>query len=292
MPRVSRTARDWLGTTYGDLIEPCKAALSAAVESGEARYWVGQIERCPDTERLHLQWFVRWTRPKRRPGCQRAAGCGDSHVEIRAGTPEEARDYCTKDATRHEGPFEFGTFDRRGQRTDLEEIRREISQGATDIQIAEAHFADWVRYRGSFDAYRDRLAGVRDMNAEPDVRVYHGVTGSGKSRSAWEEFPGLFSVPVPPGRRSQPWFDGYMGHDVALIDDFSGDEYAITFLLRLLDRYPMSVPIKTSFRNWSPSTIIITSNVHPNEWYPEETDAHRAALMRRIKSVTHFNLPL
>lgn len=299
MPRVptngSRTARDWLGTAFGDAIQRVRDSLRIAVHAREARYWCGQIEVAPDTGREHLQFFVRFKSPKRRNGAKAACGDDSVHLEIRAGTPEEARAYCTKDDTRREaddsGPWEEGAFNRQGQRTDLEEIRRRIADGATDFDIAESNFTDWCRYRQAFSAYRDMLGMRRAATDPPEVRVYWGPTGSGKTRSAWDEFPDLFPVPVP-ARSQQPWFDGYVGQDVCLIDDFEGSEYRITFMLRLLDRYPMAVPIKGAFRQWSPSVIIITSNVHPRDWYPDETDAHRAALLRRLTSITHYNDPI
>jgi hypothetical protein len=75
-----------------------------------------------------------------------------------------------------------------------------------------------------------------------------------------------------------------------LIDDFNGDEYAITFMLRLLDRYPMQVPVKGGFRQWSPSVILVTSNIHPRDWYADATQAHRDALLRRITDIVHMHV--
>jgi len=35
-------------------------------------------------------------------------------------------------------------------------------------------------------------------------------------------------------------------------------------------------------------TIYITSNLHPNDWYPDLDDETKAALLRRL-NITHFN---
>lgn len=42
-------------------------------------------------------------------------------------------------------------------------------------------------------------------------------------------------------------------------------EYSL--LLRILDKYPMRVPVKGSFVNWEPKTIIITAPFSPNKMF-------------------------
>ena len=44
--------------------------------------------------------------------------------------------------------------------------------------------------------------------------------------------------------RNLQWFDGYMGQKVVCFDDFRKDFCTFHELLRLLDRYPMDVPVK------------------------------------------------
>lgn len=266
-----------------------RAALELSVESGDMRYWCFQVERCPESGRLHLQGFVRFVRPHRRRAVQRRCGIGESHTNPRhaQSTPEQARDYCRKEESRVDGPWEGGEWVTQGQRTDLDAVRRSIERGDSERVIAQEHFGDWVRYYGAFARYRNLLA-VRRTDA-CDVRVYVGNTGCGKSRAAWDEFPELYPAPLPGERsRSSPWFDNYCAHDVVLIDDFTGNEYEIGFMLKLLDRYPMQVPVKGSFVNWAPKIIIITSNVHPDLWFPMDTVEHKAALRRRITSIRLF----
>lgn len=295
MPRAGNpSVRDWCFTVFADVLEDrsgerlgerLRTCLAGSVETGECVYWCFQLERCPETERVHVQGFVRWKRTKRRLGCKASLGEGTAHVEPRNGTPEQARDYCRKQDSRVGGPWEGGAWRSQGERSDLEEVRRAIERGDPELAVASRWFGQWCRYSQAFDRYRDMLA-VRRTSA-PDVRVYWGASGCGKSRRAWDEFPDLYAVPVP-ARRSAAWFDGYSGQDAVLIDDFLGNEYDIGFLLKLLDRYPLRVPVKGSFRNWRPAVIIITSNVDPRDWYPEASVESRAALRRRITSITHF----
>lgn len=114
------------------------------------------------------------------------------------------------------------------------------------------------------------------------VIVYWGSTGLGKTRAVQDNATDLWCYP------GSGWFDGYADHKQALFDDFSGSEFKISYLLKLLDRYPMQVPIKGDFVNWAPFEIYITSNLDPINWFPNAHEAHINALFRRFDNVIHF----
>lgn len=67
------------------------------------------------------------------------------------------------------------------------------------------------------------------------------------------------------------------------------DEYRggidISHLLRWFDRYPVLVEIKGSSVPLVATTIWITSNIWPAEWYPLLDNATMAALNRRLNIV-------
>jgi hypothetical protein len=125
----------------------------------------------------------------------------------------------------------------------------------------------------------------------PDVRVYVGDSGTGKSRAVYDEFgyDGVYSASLPGRVGGEAWFDDYAGERCVLLDDFTGKEYSFSFLLRLLDRYPLRVPVKGSFVNFNSEVIIITTNVNIEDWYPEVSAEQRRALRRRISSVRQFH---
>lgn len=114
------------------------------------------------------------------------------------------------------------------------------------------------------------------------VIVYWGNTGLGKTRSVIENATDLWIYP------GSGWFDGYDGHAQALFDDFSGGEFKINYLLKLLDRYPMQVPIKGNFANWAPHEIYLTSNINPRHWFPNAHPEHVEALFRRLDFIYKF----
>lgn len=218
----------------------------------------------------HLQGYVEFQRKRRLAGVKKFFSCKRLHLEQRRGTSEEASDYCKKDGEYEE----YGSLSQshQGQRNDLEKIRDEIKDGVSERDIAEAYFSRWVVYRSSFTAYRQLIAdnGIR---LHLRVIVLHGEAGVGKSRYVWERYPDLYSCPTG----NLQWFDGYEGQKTVLLDDYRG-EADETFLLKLLDIYPMQVPVKGSFRHWVPDRIFITSNMH----VPFGHYAIDAPLKRRI----------
>lgn len=200
----------------------------------------------------HLQGYIEFGSRVRRSVVLKLLG-GRVHLSARMGTAEQAATYCKKD-----GEFkEFGVISKpiQGKRTDLDEIRESITNGASQLQIAEAHFSKWVVYRRSFEAFRDLIVedgirfGMRFV-------VLWGLPGTGKSRYAYEKFPELYSVPSG----TLQWYDGYAGEDTILVDDYRGgaDE---TFLLKFLDIYPLRLPVKGGFQRLRATTIILTSNI-------------------------------
>lgn len=127
---------------------------------------------------------------------------------------------------------------------------------------------------------------------ERTCHVFWGRTGTGKSRRAWEE-AGFEAFAKDP--RTKFW-DGYQGEEHVvigkklselIIDEFRGG-IDIAHMLRWLDRYPVRVEVKGSSRPLAATTIWITSNLDPRDWYSEVDSETRDALLRRL-NITHFN---
>lgn len=97
---------------------------------------------------------------------------------------------------------------------------------------------------------------------------YWGDTGTGKSKKAYE---GLDSDQVLFIAKSgqQLWFDGYRGQRRVVFDDFRKDWCTFHYLLQLLDRYPIDVPVKGGFVPWRPGEIVITCPQHPRDLYTD-----------------------
>lgn len=225
----------------------------------------------------HLQCFVSFSKKKRFAYVKGLFG-DRIHAEKAKGSPEQNRTYCSKG-----GEFaEFGTCPRgRGARTDIASALAAVKAGASRRILIEEHTLAYARAHRVLGEALLLYSRTRDWC--PVVRVYFGETGIGKTRRAFEE-----TESTPYMHSGGQWFDGYDEHEDVIFDDFGGSEFKLTYLLKLLDRYPMRVPVKGGFANWVPKRIWITSNYSPKEWFPNAKDEHVKALMRRITHVIRF----
>lgn len=220
----------------------------------------------------HVQGFVVWKSPRTLSAIKRMACFRRSHLERMRGSHRQASDYCKKDGDW----WEEGDLPQSGRRVDLNQIRQEIEEGKSEFDIASNYFSQWAIYRRSFERYRTLLRrSTRTTKSWTNLIV--GPTGTGKTRFVFQQHAPR-DIFVWAGDR---WFNGYTGQPVALLDDFRG-ELSQGFLLRLLDRYPMQVPVKGGFEYWHPRRIYITSNIELEDWWAHLDRKTRDALWRRI----------
>lgn len=245
--------------------------LKSLLDSGKLSYVCWGREIAPSGTR-HLQGYFELPRKKSLGGLKRLhPSLSGLHLERRRGTPKEARAYCQKD-----GAFEeFGQISGgQGARTDIDATFSSIKQGASELEVAEANPRLYCQYRRSFERYRSLLVPKRSWKTT--VYVLIGGTGTGKTRWVHHREDSLWT----PG--DWKWFDGYRGQDAVLLDDYASECYSLPLLLRLLDRYPMQVPVKGDFVEWAPRRIYITSNLAVTSWYPFADESHKEALARRL----------
>lgn len=191
-----------------------------------------------------------------------------AHVEIANGSWADNVAYCTKVDTRTPGtePVRDGDVDvHPGARSDIADLVGAIREGATPAQLLELNPGSFVRYHGGYAAARlaiDSEAGDRPL---PEICVLWGPSGTGKSRWANDHFPNAAWA----DNVSHKWWDGYAGDMAVIIDDYDGG-YPFRFLLKLLDRYPLRLAVKGGHVMARFPNLIITSNLHPRDWYDTE----------------------
>lgn len=139
--RNSRTRFAW--TSYGVTTAEHSATVLEFLKDGihdEADYrgqyptltlLVWQAERCPDTQRDHLQGYARFSENTARDDVvlmlENLFGA-HPHVEGCKAGESENRDYVTKEDSRIHGPYTFGTWENNGgKRTDLVDLRAYIA---------------------------------------------------------------------------------------------------------------------------------------------------------------------
>lgn len=238
-----------------------------------------QLEKCPESGKLHLQGYAELKKRMRLNALKRTCG-KEVHFEARKGSQKEAIAYCKKEESRVEGPWEAGEPKKSGARSDLNEVKRKLDEGASMESIADEHFSVWVRSHKAFEKYKRMKEAPRQLGKE--VHVFWGDAGTGKTRKVYDtEGDGIFNKP------DGQWFDGYDGQEAVVFDDYTGD-LPLGLFLKVLDRYPVRVPVKGDFVQWVPTRIYITSNLAPEDWYPKATKTQHGAIRRRLTSITRF----
>lgn len=254
---------------------------------GKVRYAVFGHEVCPETKRAHLQGYIELRQKARLSGVKVLLDDCSVHLEARAGTREQARDYCKKDGDfREYGEWIVG----RGARTDLVEAYGMLKSGASLRELLDAQPANFMRYHHGFAKAKQLLGGHGPERPDVEVHVFWGESGTGKTRMGEWSCKKRVEAKACNGywKRSnnKDWFTTYDGEEAVLFDDFTGDG-SIPFdkLLMYLDRYPCTVPVHGGVVAWHAKYIVITSNRHPRDWYRLD-EYNVGQLQRRLTSIT------
>lgn len=238
--------------------------------------WIkGQQELGNVGRYLHWQFVVAFRKKESLNGVKRVFG-NAVHAEL--SRSDAACAYVSKEETRVDGPWEWGAKPiQRNSKPDWDAIwAAAVSRDLLAIP-ASIRVSSYRAIRSIGADYAVPLA------MEREVYVFWGVTGSGKSRRAWDE-AGMDAYSKDP--RSKFW-DGYQASENVVIDEFRGG-IDVAHILRWCDRYPVRVEVKGSSAPLCAKRIWFTSNVDPRDWYPDLDDETKSALIRRF-NITHFN---
>lgn len=254
------TQNNWTEETY--------AALQR-YGTEQCLYMVLGKEKCPTTGTPHLQGFLYFENPRAYPNQKFRAISNGAHDEVMRGSPRQAATYCKKESDF----WEFGDVPSQGARTDWDAALVQLQKGSVlEAVIEQPHLIPCIR---ALERYKQ--ISQKGSHRDITVDVLYGAPGTGKTRDAWARDPELYSKP------DGNWFDGYDGQDTLLLDDYQG-ELAYSWLLKLLDRYPIQLPVKGGFVPARYTKVVITTNKHPRDWYYGH---NYAALERRINVVTY-----
>lgn len=236
-----------------------------------ARYGIIGYEVCPTTNKQHLQGYLAWDNSRSLKKFQEDIGLKKFYYEPSRGTALQNKTYCSKD-----GNFwEHGTMPQQGERTDWQQAVNQIDNGESIITVIseQPHLLPTIR---SLQTYKNLVH--KSTHRDVKVIILIGSAGIGKTKWAWDNYPDLYTKP------EGHWWDGYTGQNTILLDDYYGDIPYAQFL-KVLDRYPLNLPIKGGFTPALYTTVIITSNQSHKQWgYPDSL-----AISRRIHEIKNLN---
>ena len=255
---------------------------SEELDIHDINYFVWQYEK---VDTLHIQGYVEFTKQKRLSAIKKIFG-KRGHYEPRRGTQQQAIKYCKKERTRYDGPFEYGTPKSQGTRNDLIQLKQAIDDGLNDDELISTYISAYARYPKlieKFKALRNKRTAKRQYKENFDRQVIEivGEPGTGKTRMVYDnhDIDDIYVLAMGTGTNGSVWFDDYQGEKIILIDDFYGN-MRYSFLLRLLDIYPIRVQTKGGYTYLAWEKIYITSNESHDQWYQNIDDI--SALDRRI----------
>jgi len=280
-----------------------------SLKSNVSWKWICFGKEVGATGTPHLQGAIVFKNPMAFSTMHKISGLERAHFLPMYGHPRDNLDYCSKGDQSHEewtqlktsGPnygknadvFEYGEIPSEGKRTDITYAVERIHEGATMRELAQDPMTATVvaKYSKGLTLIRSLCVSPRNPENPPKVYWLWGKTGSGKTRCATgfsRRYRPEEEAWISHGGGELKWFDGYDGQRVVIIDDFRSKGCKFAFLLRLLDRYPLSVEFKGGFVNWNPEVIIITSPQCPQDMFsvrgakiPEDL----AQLTRRLTRV-------
>lgn len=225
----------------------------------------------------HLQGYARFRDAIGLSGVRKLLDT--AHWEPRKGTEAQAIDYCAKD-----GDFtEHGERAAPGKRSDIHQFLQSVRSGAGALELSESHPVEFVKFHRAAEVLRGQLGVPRQEKTA--VHWYHGPTGTGKSRKAFQENEGAYWKDMSNGQ----WWDGYEQQDCVVFDDMRKDTFKFHELLRLFDRYPLRIQVKGGYREFNSKKIIVTSCDTPDNMYATRCDEDMQQLMRRIEVTEHFS---
>ena len=173
-------------------------------------------------------------------------------------------------------------------RTDLVNFKNAILNGKSFEDLLDEFPSQMARYKSFYESclllrqQREFANKLRDLKV---VYIYGGA-GYGKTYSVYNENDNDYSRVYSVDNYEHP-FDKYNGQDIVLFDEYRSN-FKITYLLKLLDKYPLQLMARYGDKQACYTKVYIVSNISLDEQYKNEDDETKRALLRRITEIRHY----
>lgn len=194
------------------------------------------------------------------------------HIEAQKGSFEQAIDYCKKEGDYTEVGNAPVSQKRKGE-LNAERWKR-ARTAAVEGRLEDVPDDIYVKYYRTLKVIaKDHMPRVPDADGTTGM-WYWGDAGTGKSRTAREQYPEAYL------KMANKWWDGYQGEDAVIIDDVDKNHACLGHHLKIwMDRYAFLGETKGGAIKIRPKVIIVTSQYRISEiWSDKET---QDALYRR-----------
>ncbi len=241
------------------------------------RYVIFQTE-ISDSGTRHFQGYLELNVPMRIGQLKTHFG-SRVHFENRRGTQAQAIDYAKKEDTRVvDGLAGQGGEPKKLGKDSIKTVTDAIKSGAPLKELCEDYPGVFINHGSRIREWA--LNRKPRRMSPPEVIIYYGKTGTGKSAQAAKNWPDAYWVPQP--RKGGWWWPNYCGQETVIIDEFA-NQFKYHTMLRLLDRYPFDIQEKGNNMQFISKRIVFTTNIHPNQWYHGILYRDKAPLRRRLK---------
>lgn len=259
MVRKSLAKKNWMFTSFSNVDEWDTPEIMPKAFGIQLKYGIFQIEKCPNTDKLHIQGYLEFKNAMRLSTLRNALP--GAHYEARLGSRQQAVEYCGKEDTKIRGPYIFGTTlsVQQGRRTDWEPLKSAIREGRPEVYIFENFFAHYLRYNKAIS--RAMKLFPKRRTTMTTFSVIMGPPGTGKTRMVQLLYPNAY------WKNHTKWWDGYIGQGVIVLDEFNG--FLSPTLMNMLAGVstPLAVEVKGGVVDFVGTKIVLISNVGLCSWW-------------------------